>query len=68
MAGRRVTLRLDGPVAHVLSGGTLVRTVACPIPEQARAAPRGAHAGTAQPPRLPEPAGQAAGIRPAGRS
>jgi hypothetical protein len=55
LAGRRVTVRLDGPVAHVLSGGTLVRTVACPIPEQARAGLRGARAGTAQPPRLPEP-------------
>jgi len=55
LAGRRVTLRLDGPVAHVLSGGTLVRTVACPIPEQARAGLRGARAGTAQPPRLPGP-------------
>jgi len=55
LAGRRVTLRLDGPVAHVLSGRTLVRTVACPIPQQARAGLRGARAGTAQPPRLPEP-------------
>src|SRR5262249_22380024 len=55
LAGRRVTLRLDGPAAHVLSGGTLVRTVACPIPQQARAGLRGVLAGTAQPPRLPEP-------------
>ena len=55
LAGRRVTLRLDGPVVHVLSGGTLVRTVACLIPEQARAGLRGARAGTAQPPRLPDP-------------
>ena len=33
LAGQRVTLRLDGPVAHVLSGGILARTVACPVPQ-----------------------------------
>ncbi len=37
LAGQRITLRLDGPVAHILSGGILVRTLACPVPEQARA-------------------------------
>jgi len=26
LAGQRVTLRLDGPVAHILAGGVLVRT------------------------------------------
>jgi hypothetical protein len=55
LAGQRVTLRLDGPVAHILSGGILARTVACPVPEQARSRLRGGRAGTAQPPRLPEP-------------
>jgi hypothetical protein len=55
LAGQRVTLWLDGPVAHILSGGTLARTVACPVPEQARPRLRGGRAGTAQPPRLPEP-------------
>ena len=30
LAGQRITLRLDGPVAHILSGGTLARTSACP--------------------------------------
>jgi hypothetical protein len=55
LAGQRVTLRLDGPVAHILSGGTLVRTVACPVPQHARSRLRGARAGTAGPPRLPEP-------------
>lgn len=44
----------DGPVAHILSGGTVVRTVSCPVPEQARARLRGARAGTTGPPRLPE--------------
>lgn len=50
LAGRRVTLRLDGPVAHIVSDGTLARAVACPIPEHARS--RGP--GTAGPPRLPQ--------------
>ena len=31
LAGQRVTLRLDGPVADILSGQTLARTVACPV-------------------------------------
>jgi hypothetical protein len=53
--GQRVTLRLDGPVAHVLAEGVTVRTLACPVPPEARARLRGARPGTAQPPRLPEP-------------
>jgi hypothetical protein len=55
LAGQRVTLRLDGPVAHILSGGILARTIACPVPHDARTRLRGARAGTARPPRLPEP-------------
>jgi hypothetical protein len=55
LAGQRVTLRLDGPVAHILADGVLVRTVACPVPPGARPRLRGARPGTAQPPRLPEP-------------
>ena len=55
LAGQRVTLRLDGAVAHILSGGTLARTVACPVPGKARARLRGARPGTAGPPELPEP-------------
>lgn len=55
LAGQRVTLRLDGPVAHVLSGGILARTIACPVPHEVRSRLRGARAGTAEPPRLPEP-------------
>ena len=54
LAGQRVTIRLDGPVAHILSGCTVVRTVACPVPQPARAQLRGARPGTAEPPRLPE--------------
>ncbi len=53
LAGQRVTLRLDGPVAHILSDGTVVRTLACPVPARARL--RGARSGTAGPPQLPEP-------------
>ena len=55
LAGQRVTLRLDGPVAHILTGGILARTIACPLLPEARSRLRGARAGTAQPPRLPEP-------------
>jgi hypothetical protein len=55
LAGQRVTLRLDGPVAHIIAGGVLVRTVACPVPPEARPRLRGARPGSAQPPRLPEP-------------
>ena len=42
LTGQRVTLRLDGPVAHILADGVLVRTVACPVPPEGR-------------PRLPAP-------------
>ena len=37
------------------SAGVLVRTVACPVPPEARPRLRGARPGTAQPPRLPAP-------------
>jgi hypothetical protein len=55
LAGQRVTLRLDGPVAHILASGSPVRTVACPVPQSAQHRLRGARAGTAGPPRLPGP-------------
>jgi hypothetical protein len=54
LAGQRVTIRLDGPLAHIHANGTLARTMACPVPEQARALLRGARPGTATPPQLPE--------------
>jgi hypothetical protein len=54
LAGR-VTVRLDGPVAHILADGTTVRTVACPVPQPARHRLRGARAATAGPPQLPAP-------------
>ena len=55
LAGQRVTLRLEGPVAHVLASGVLVRTVACPVPPEARPRLRGARPASPHPPRLPEP-------------
>jgi hypothetical protein len=55
LAGQRVTLRLDGPVAHKLANGAVVRTVACPVPPSARQRLRGARAAVAGPPRLPDP-------------
>jgi hypothetical protein len=55
LAGQRVTVRLDGPVAHILADGTVVRTIACPVPQPARQRLRGARAGTAGPPQLPAP-------------
>jgi hypothetical protein len=55
LAGQRVTVRLDGPVAHILAGGGAIRTVACPVPQPARHRLRGARAGTPGPPQLPAP-------------
>ena len=49
-----VTLRLEGPVVHVLAEGVIVRTLACPVPPEARPRLRGARPGTAEPPALPE--------------
>jgi hypothetical protein len=52
LAGQRVTVRLDGPVAHILANGATVRTVACPLPQPARSrSPPGT--GSAEP--APEP-------------
>jgi hypothetical protein len=68
LAGQRVTLRLDGPVAHILSGGILTRTVACPVPRDARSWLRGARAGTADPPVCPNPRWSSGGYPFAGRS
>ena len=41
LAGQRVTLRPDGPVALILSGGILARTIACPVPQETRSRLRG---------------------------
>jgi transposase InsO family protein len=52
LAGQRVTLRMEGPMMAVIgSGGTLLRTMACPVPAAARYRLRGARrAGTLPPP------------------
>ena len=50
-----MTVRLDGPVAHILADGITVRTIACPISQPVRHRLRGARAGTAGPPQLPAP-------------
>jgi transposase InsO family protein len=66
LAGQRVTVRLDDPLAHILSGGTLARSVACPVPEHARTRLRGARPATASPPQLPPPQLVRRRISPAG--
>ena len=68
LTGQHVTLRLDGPVARILTDGVLVRTVACLVPPEARPRLGGARPGTAPPPRLPTPLVVTRGSRPAGRS
>jgi transposase InsO family protein len=55
LAGQRVTVRLDGPVAHILASGTTVRTIASPVPQPARHRLRGARGATAGPLQLPAP-------------
>ena len=52
LAGQRVTLRMEGPMMAVIgSDGTLLRTMACPVPAQSRYRLRGAHrAGILPPP------------------
>ncbi len=42
LAGRRVTLRLEGSVMHVIADGQLLRTLACPVPLERRYRLRGA--------------------------
>ncbi|MFJ8197919.1 integrase core domain-containing protein [Streptomyces sp. NPDC096152] len=37
LAGQRVTLRLEGPLMQVITDGTLVRTLPCPVPPERRA-------------------------------
>jgi transposase InsO family protein len=56
LAGRRVTLRVEAAVVHVLADDVLIRTLPSPIPPRDRARLRGARLAT-QP--LPAPAGAA---------
>jgi transposase InsO family protein len=56
LARRRVTLRLDGHLVHVISGGTLAKTLPSPIPAADRSKLRGARiAAVALPPPAPGP-------------
>jgi hypothetical protein len=51
LAGQRVTLRMEGPLMAVLdSDGTLLRTMACPIPAERHPRLRGARRGRSLPP------------------
>jgi len=51
LAGQRVTVRMQGPLMAVLgSDGTLLRTMACPVPAQNRHRLRGARRARSQPP------------------
>jgi transposase InsO family protein len=57
LARRRVTLRLDGHLVHVISGGVLAKTLPSPVPAADRAKLRGARiaAATLPPPPAPGP-------------
>ena len=51
LAGQRVTLRMEGPLMAVLGhDGSLLRTMACPIPADRRSRLRGARRGRSLPP------------------
>jgi transposase InsO family protein len=51
LAGQRVTLRMEGPLMAVIgSDGSLLRTMACPIPAGQRYRLRGARSGRSLPP------------------
>jgi hypothetical protein len=49
LADQRITVRLDSPVAHIISGGVLARTVACPVHAEARPRLRAARTASAWP-------------------
>ena len=51
LAGQRGTLRMEGPLMAVLGhDGTLLRTMACPVPADRRSRLRGARRGRSLPP------------------
>jgi transposase InsO family protein len=52
LAGRRITLRLEGQLVHVVTDGQLWRTMPCPVPVAARGRLRGARVA-GPPPALP---------------
>jgi hypothetical protein len=55
LARRRVTLRLDGNLIHVISSGALAKTLPSPIPPADRATLRGARIAAAPLPPAPGP-------------
>ncbi len=55
LAGRRVTLRLEGPVMHVIADGQVRHTLPCPVPPGDRYRLRGARPAATTQPTAPEP-------------
>jgi transposase InsO family protein len=55
LAGRRVTLRLDGELAHVIDDGVLIRTLPAPVPAELRRRLRGVRLAGSERPRPAEP-------------
>jgi hypothetical protein len=55
LAGRRVTLRLEGDLAHVIDDGVLVRTLPAPVPSALRRRLHGVRLATPEPPLAPGP-------------
>jgi hypothetical protein len=53
LAGQRITLRLDGVVAHVIADGVLARTIPAPVPPELRGRLRGARLATPDQPPTP---------------
>ncbi len=53
LAGQRVTLRLEGAVAHVIADGVLARTIPAPVPPELRGRLRAARLATPDQPATP---------------
>jgi hypothetical protein len=53
LAGQRITLRLDGIVAHVIADGVLARTIPAPVPPELRGRLHGARLATPDQPPTP---------------
>jgi hypothetical protein len=53
LAGQRITLRLEGVVAHVIADGVLARTIPAPVPPELRGRLRAARLATPDQPPTP---------------
>jgi hypothetical protein len=53
LAGQRITLRLEGVVAHVIANGVLARTIPAPVPPELRGRLRAARLATPEQPPTP---------------